>query len=420
MNTKTEETLRQYGLAIKKAIDDGLSSGSLRPELTAYQRWKVNKYQYTDKGITESSASGVEYTKETWLLASSEMQRSLDKFPEYGAALENLNTYSTTRDHLENDLQSFGRRVINHYFDNQKTDETFIDSLIIIFLKNMRGERVKYGATIELAGVILRPEYINISDDIIIRKPQISDLEKERYNFVTEHISFATAILNIEFLGLQANEVQKKVEQAIAILRLFDVGGVKYLSYSLFSESVTDQMASIQLRSGDMLVPLETYLIKSEDDAKLKNFWLKVSDSMPKSFYDSDSSKIDHTTIAYNRYADALLHNGILERRIANSIMGLEALLFKADGETQELSYRLRMRLGKLLNLLGLNPTDINTRLKDAYWIRSTFTHGGHLDYKKKRKLETKYGDPKNLLLSILDYLRISIIVYLFINKEKR
>ena len=162
----------------------------LRPELTAYQRWKVNKYQYTDKGITESSASGVEYTKETWLLASSEMQRSLDKFPEYGAALENLNTYSTTRDHLENDLQSFGRRVINHYFDNQKTDETFIDSLIIIFLKNMRGERVKYGATIELAGVILRPEYINISDDIIINKPQISDLEKERYNFVTEQILF--------------------------------------------------------------------------------------------------------------------------------------------------------------------------------------------------------------------------------------
>jgi hypothetical protein len=87
--------------------------------------------------------------------------------------------------------------------------------------------------------------------------------------------------------------------------------------------------------------------------------------------------------------------------------------------ETQELSYRLGLRISKILSLVGKNPLKVRGDIKEAYGIRSTFAHGGHLDYKAKKRLERKYGDVKNLVLAILDYLRLSIIIMILSRSSK-
>jgi hypothetical protein len=113
-----------------------------------------------------------------------------------------------------------------------------------------------------------------------------------------------------------------------------------------------------------------------------------------------------------------LLQNGVIERRIANAIMGMESLYLKRS-ETQELAYRLGVRVGKLLRMLGFDHHEVKRNLSDAYRIRSLFAHGSQLSYKEKRKLELKYKDLKNLLVTVLDYLRISITVAIVLKRGK-
>jgi hypothetical protein len=173
-------------------------------------------------------------------------------------------------------------------------------------------EPVKCGANVELDGILMQPEKIDVVDGVTIRQPKIEDLEKEYLteNFMMHFLPHPSAILNIEFLGRQPREIQRRVVLATTILRLFKVISVKYISYRMYSDSMTTFVGGT-LSSGDTLAALETYLITLEDVPKLKHFWIRVSDSIPESFYDTGITKIDYTTVAYNRYIDALIQSGI-------------------------------------------------------------------------------------------------------------
>jgi hypothetical protein len=421
MDNNLSDALKQLALTVKITIENDISNGTIQPEEEVYLKWKVDKFQYTDTGITDYGAHGEYITKQSWFRATHKIQESIKNTNEYFSSLEELNNVFGKSDALSHSLENFVGRFIHQCLSNSKFDETTTDIIIATFLKDLREEPVKYGTNVELEGIVLQPERIEIAEGITLRQPNIEDLEKEfpEHSFRGHFMPQPSAILNIEFLGRHANEIQRRVGQAIAILRLFKVGSAKYTTYHKYSDSMTDIMDRGTLTSGDTSAALETSLITLEDAPKLKNFWSKMSESIPKSFYDIGITKSDYTTIAYNRYSDGLLQSGIFERRIANAIMGLEALYFKPEGEMQELAYRLRIRVSKLLSLLGYDPYEVKERVNEAYGIRSIFLHGGHLDYKKKRKLESKYKDVKTLLLSVLDYLRISIIVNILILKEK-
>lgn len=415
METNLPDLLRQLALTVKETIDEGISNGTIQHEEEVYRRRKVDKFQYTDKGITELSTHGEYITKPLWIKAANRLQESIEKSEEYSSALEKLATIFGEKDIVSHGLENFVKKIIHRRLYDSKFDDADIDALITTFLKDLRGEPVKCRADAELDGIILQPERIDIVDGIKLRQPKIEDLEKEypAEIFMIRFLPHPSAILNIEFLGRQPHEIQRRVEHAVALFRLFKVGSVKYISYRMYSDSMTTLVGGI-LSSGNTQAALESYLITLDDVSKLKNFWLKVSDSIPKSFYDTAITKADYTTIAYNRYSDALLQNGILERRIANAVMGLESLFFKPHREMSELAYRLRIRVSKLLGLLGYDPYEVKEKIKEAYGIRSIFLHGGHLDYNKK-----KYEDIKALVFSVLDYLRISIVANLLIHMKK-
>src|SRR5438552_14451588 len=58
------------------------------------------------------------------------------------------------------------------------------------------------------------------------------------------------------------------------------------------------------------------------------------------------------------------------------------------------------------------NPIlEVRETIKDAYSSRSKFAHGNVLTHKDRRKFENKYKDLNKILTSILDYLRLGILV---------
>jgi hypothetical protein len=418
-NNELKETLKKLAITVKRIVDEHISEGTIQPQDETYFRWKVEKFQYADKGVADYSARGEYFTKKSWFRAIIKLEEIVKSSNEYSSTLEHLTHTFGISDKFSLYLDDFITALINHYLDAQKTKGNDVDSLITTFLKDLREEPVKCGAEIELQGIVLRPEKIETSFGITLRQTRVEDLEREIpvHGFMMGGLSpKPSAIMKIELLGRGPQEVQKRVEKAITILRLFKVGGVKWASYRMFSESITDIVGG-RMTSGQQGPALETYMVEQEDLPKLKKFWKEMSDSLSESFFWTDTTA-DHLTIAYKRYSDALLENGLLERRIANAVMGLEALILK-PGEIQELPYRLGIRISKLFALLGYNPHETKKIINDAYKVRNLFAHGGQLSYKAKKKLESKYTDARKLLLSILNYLRILIIVMMLSRKEK-
>jgi len=416
--------LKQLALRIREEVHDASSKRKVQPEDEIYRLWKVDKFKYTEKGVEESSAH-VEYiTKKSWFRASAKIAESIKKSENYFSAVTLLTKALGQKNKTAHYLERFTGKLISSYLEESKFSDADVDVVVANFLKDLEEEPLKYGATVELDGIIILPKRIElrIGDmNLILRQTNIGDLEKELpvYGFgAQEYLRTPSAILKIEFLGRRANEIQTKVEQAIAILRLFKVGSVIYTSYRMRSESITDVMASATLGAGGFLRALEKSQIRKEDIQKLKKFWQTMTKSLPLSFYEIGETRLNHITIAYKRYCDALLQNGVLERRIANAVMGLESLFLKG-GETQELIYRLSIRIAKIFSLLGHNSYKVKNVVQDAYKVRSLFVHGDHLSYKQKRKLNDKHGNIRSFLLFLLDYLRTSIIAAIFLKKEK-
>lgn len=413
------KALKELALSVKRIVEERVSKGEIKPDEEVYFRWKVNKFQYTDKGIVQLSADREHFTKTSWLRSTLKLIDLIKKSEEFNSVLKQLTTIFNKKNELPQYLEYFVGKLINGLLSNTKFEEKNIDDLIKIFLKDLREEPVKYGAEVELEGVILRPEKIEPSYGITLRRTKVEDIEKEYP--VSTHFTLLyapSAILNIELLGRGVNEVQKRIEQSIAILRLFKVGSVIWKRYRTYSDSITDTMARFTISSGRHIAILEKYLITEEDVPRLKRFWQTISGIMPLSFYEHGITRIDYLTVAYYRYNDSLFQNGTLERRIANAVMGLEALFLKS-GEVQELVYRLSFRISKLLSLLGYDPYEVREKIRDAYKIRNLFAHGGHLSCKERRKIESKYKNVTSFLRSLLEYLRISILVMMLSKKEK-
>jgi len=419
MEEKLFEVLKQLSLRIKKTIEDGISKSTFQPEEEVYFRWIVDNPQYTEKGVTVSSAHGEYITKQSWFRATRKVEEVTKQSREYSFAMEQLASVFGKKEKPPQDLDYFVSALTHRYLYEPQFGDSDVEALITTFLKELHGEPLKHGARVELEGIGLELEKIEPDIGITLRQPKIDDFEKEFpvYPPLRGHdLPHPSAILNVEFLGRRINEVQDRIEQAISILRLLKVGSVKWTSYQMYTEAITAGRHSGI--AGEITSAHETYLVTQEDVQRLKKFWQTMSKFMPRSLFELGTTKIDFLTIAYNRYSDALLLDGILERRIMNAIMGLEALFLKTE-ERQELVYRLKTRIGKLLSLVGHDPHEAKRIIRDAYGIRSTFAHGGQLSYEERKKLEPKYKDVKNVLLPVLDYLRISLIIMILSSKEK-
>lgn len=422
MNENIAETLEKLALAIRKTIQEGISNGEFQAENERVFCWKIKNFRYTDAGTTYSQAQGDYSTRKNWFRASAKALEKIKQTEPYSSSIKLLRKTFEDKVKYNSNLQAFASRVIYSCFYDSPTKKENINSLIAIFLKQLKGKRPKYGVEAELHGIVLRPDKIELDYGVTLRQPRIEDLEKETRTFSSMGSSpfppKPSAYVRIECLEGGAGDAQIRVEHAITMLRLFRVGSVNYSSHRTYSDFGTN----IEMRGGGRAsirgIAREKYLVRVEDIVKLKKFWKRVAKRLPSTLFGFDQTKADHLTIAYTRYSDALLQNGIIERRIANAIMGMESLYLKGE-ETQEIGYRLRVRVGKIFQMLELDDDKVRRNLGDAYRMRSLFVHGSQLSQKEKTKLELKHKDLKNLLVTVLDYLRISIIVWILLKKGK-
>ena len=287
------------------------------------------------------------------------------------------------------------------------------------FLRDLNGEEQACRAEVQLKGLILKPKAIKLDESVRLRKPKREDFETEKPAYFSPGgerlLETPKAFLDVAaYAKVETSSItlQNEIDKAIAILRLFRVGAVQDTRHSETTDSVIGFQAS-ELTRGKLLGSADKYVITRRDVKVLKSFWTNMKKvNLPDSAYSGQQKESDALSIAYQRYTDSL-DTHLLEKRISSAVMGLEAL-YLSPSEQQEMSYRLRMRVGKLLSLIGYNNSnEIRRNLIDAYDVRSTYVHGGILKQRDKGKLEQKHGDLNEFSKIIMDYLRASIVALL-------
>ncbi len=421
MSQELRTALTVLATRLREEIIDGLSDGSLRQTETTVLVWKVDQFTKTDGGIIPSGASGDYTNRKDWSQAIVKLLIDSQKTPEFENASKALNQeFETSRTQFA--IDNFVSRIAGDLLNNPKMGEEYFKDTTTILIKGLKEELLRYSATGGLLGIQVASDSVEADHGLLIRQPTVEDLEAEILPFSPVGFSplqpYPTAILRIEILARRANELQPRIEHAVTMLRLFRVGSVTVPSYRFSSESITDPFGRIGYSSGSASRPLEQYMIRNNEISALKAFWRSLGAVIPPSFYEQNLAGGDHLTIAYRRYVDALMQNGVVERRIANAVMGLEALLLTGE-EVQELVYRLSNRLSKLLVILGLDQYEVRQTIRDAYRVRNLFVHGSQLGDKESKKLEIKYKGVRNLMSRTLNYLRVVLVALILTRKGK-
>ena len=71
------------------------------------------------------------------------------------------------------------------------------------------------------------------------------------------------------------------------------------------------------------------------------------------------------------------------------------------------------------MGMFGYDAYKVREEIKDSYQIRSIFIHGDTLTYNSRKKYIKNHGSLENLFSYIIDYLRVSIILFLGLKKDK-
>lgn len=421
-NGKMKELLSQLVETTINIIKTEKLRETIKPDIQKVFRLKVKDFRYDDNG-PHFSTSGTQVEK--YLFYTPPILRAkLQETALYNQTLNFLNSVTINPGREETILKKFIHRIISIYFGKGILSESEMENNVEKLLDDLLFRGNNSYANVALIGVILHPDEIEVSQGIRIRKSKKEDFEEDVQHLHTNSWSDGpspAAFLEISIKGKKSSsEMTELVEKTVTLLRLFRVGSVRWVSIDFaFPElDPSKGIGSGSVKSGNKKRALHNYIIHNEDVKRLEKFWNSVSSIAPDNFYNEDSTSF--ISIANSHYSESLLEQGIYEKQIAHAIMGLESLFFKPVGEYQELQYRLAIRISKVLGILSFNPIQVKGAIKDAYSIRSSYAHGGHLSPKERHKIATKYnGDIKNLLHLILDFLRISIIVSMTIHQKK-
>jgi hypothetical protein len=291
-------------------------------------------------------------------------------------------------------------------YRNDITDGILVEC-IALFIGDLEGNPPIWNVTLWIEGISITQKY-KISENLLIRNVEISDRELEMpFDSVLLNDSFpdtpneSAAILELK-IKCNQKDTWNEVDIILTSLMLLRLG-------SVYSKKATFRPNSFLNfpQSSWSNISYSTnyrYNIKNEDAANileiiaiLKNKWILISD------------KLNPIHIALERYSHALLDPEGIEGRITSAINCLEALYLKKD-ERAELSHRLGQRVSAILRILDFAPIESYNSLTRAYDVRSNYIHG---------QIEPeKHKDASKLGEKIIDYARLSIIVFIQLTSD--
>jgi len=367
--TNLERKLNQYIGKIQKYVADTKKQN--RPQKITLRGNKLRKFHYLKMHLTNAGASEYTIEKDDWSYGIWTIYHKIKSSILYK---EVLNTVKKEFSQFKPEqFENFSEKIIRLSLNSEIKGFHSKQNLIKAFFKDIENKPLKYCFDLDIAGVALQPRQIRISSKVFLEKTTKKDVEEAIPidDFVQHKKYWHTALakLRVEFLENKDYIQEHKIEYLLSILRLYKISDIAYNSIKETSESTHSLYSYNEKRTyrdhhynfGSMLT--------RKDIPKLRKFWRVIEKFIPKSFAVMYTQH-DYKAIAFERYKEAMNNPGIEEMRIAYAISGLEALFSVND---TELNYRLRMRVSRILSLLGMDSSKIYKDMGVAYGARSAF-----------------------------------------------
>lgn len=403
-------------IKIRSLVHDALNLEGVEPRIGIAARHKTDEATETETGVHRTRYHLEYIERRDWFSATTPIFEKLKSHTEYSEFRDSLNR-SVGHD-ASRELERASDKLIEQTFENLTVDA---NEALRFLLHGIRGEPVPAWSDIDIHGVSLTAKSITLTfpeRKLVFRQLGLADFEEEFHPDVgifrrDRFMPPPGCVLRIEIKAKSGWELQIEAEKARMMLRLASVCSVEFAQEAHGTESIFPFIGRRAIGGihfvGHIRHGRHGVIFSAESQEKLQFFWNNVEKHLPPDMVDLVSKPNTPLAIAYERYCDALFANGPVERKFAAAIMGLEAL-YLAD-EPGELSYRLALRISKVLSKVGMPPKEIQHHVKSGYNIRSAHVHGSHLSSKERSKIQTRMGvSPEDLSTKLLNYLRIAIL----------
>lgn len=382
----------------------------LTPWLRLYIRYKITDFKIDDKERRFVGTYEPHMRKDWSLAIQNLLEKEIKPLPLFKELVDSISKdykeeLVARRYHpsaqVEFWLESFIRRILAEEIDGKLSEERLVD-LISTFKAELQGASQESHVTVYLDGISLKMDAVQLGDNVLLRRPQPSDLEYEFEAIGPEtHLrQTPSAVLELRTRA-KDTDVYEKMERTITLLRLFHVSSVDYLMHTEQRKTAmwpTGTVGSFRLH---MHGASHTYIVTDSDVNVLPRFFELFESRVP---IKVTERRLESLHIALSRYNNALLEPVEVERKLMTAVMGLEAL-YTLEGERGETSFRLGLRVSRLLGQLGSQPLEARDMIEKSYKIRSRVGHGLMVRAEARKELNV-------VLNKILDYLRKSIILF--------
>ncbi|MBA7516955.1 hypothetical protein ES705_09005 [subsurface metagenome] len=354
-----------------------------------------------------------------------EFNENNDKFEEI---IDNLNKkYGIEINFLNRLFENLMYSLIDELLE-PKADEKLVEKIQVLF-NDLELKPSKCYVKAWIDGIWLSQEEYFLEENIKIRRITPEDIEyvqrADYYGGVTPLHKFIvpTTIIEVNlvpniskesniitnekylyFQGLMERELMIELDYISLALKLFRLGSVFIHKVERTSDSLIQKGKTI---AGDFqrIKHKVNYGIKECDIPKINTILALIRKKKGRLF--DQNKKLNPFIIALERFNNALLNAETSESSIMYIISCLEALFLKGS-ELSELSRRLNQRISIFLKPFGFNPLLISRILKQAYNIRSKYSHGSLVDFKKK-----KIENVRDFKIKVMECARISLLIYL-------
>jgi hypothetical protein len=424
--TRVLRSLERLLEAIKGQLASASDHTPFQPRDKHYLRTRTGEFKYGPKGVERQTFQFEQGTRKSFDVAASFLFGIIEKTHEYVVAFEECKSLWCRTWDVSNGFRFFVLKLCSTVLSEPDMGEDHMAALLCTYIKEVKGELLPHKVEAQITGIVVSDGPVGFEIKGLtfeLRQIQARDLEEEveiesapwRALMPGEGLSQTpSAVLTLSTLAKDGNEIHKEAWKAIAMLRLFCLASVEEVRSRVEAPTFSDRSSEgVSSYCRPPFCGSEVFQVGNADVGRLKEFWEKLAGKIPQELYWSPGDvAYTHQGIAYKRYSEALAHDALIERRIANAVMGLEALFLR---QQDELSYRLRVSVAKLLDSLGNCPQEVHDAVNVAYSVRSAFVHGDQLSPKKKRRL----GDLKSLATNTLDYLRQALVLSLVWQTDK-
>jgi len=412
--------LIKLGEKALKLFDEYIVERSITPQMRVYVRHFTTELEISETSCRSQGSSEIIQKPDWAKIVFDFMEEKIKPLPEFKQLnqsiakryMKNINKLAEGCNEVTQSafwIETFIQRLIYEKLEGKLSEDSIIE-YASLFKSELELSTMEYRYVHYLDGIFLEPDSIRINDNVFIRKTRKDDLEHIKDIFFDmprlQYMGIPSSILEIDISAKDERNCHECVNRIFNSLRLYKVGSIYSKESISTKRTIIWPMGSHRGWSHRNYSTFKKYTVKESEVDTFVNFMNAIEQRLN---FDKEEKKYRTLQISIDRYNSALLESIDIERKSMTAVMGLESL-FTFEKDRGENTFKLGIRVAKLLGYLNFDVERVKALTEEAYNYRNKVVHGSYISQEIRKKMN-------EIFPHILNYLRVSLTIFL-LNQE--